>query len=63
MHFLYLAAILNGLTAPLLIVIVWWLARDRDLMKQWRSKKLSQTIVLVTALTMIALPLMWLVAP
>jgi Mn2+/Fe2+ NRAMP family transporter len=63
MHFLYLAAILNGLAAPLLIVIVWWLARDRQLMQHWRSKKLSQSLVLLTAITMIALPLLWLIAP
>lgn len=63
MHFLYLAAILNGLAAPLLIIIVWWLARDHELMNQWRSKKLSQSLVLLTACTMIALPVIWLFAP
>lgn len=62
MYFLYLAAILNGITAPVLIFIVWWLARDGELMGDWKSRWWSQFGVLGTFAVMAALPLLWIVA-
>jgi Mn2+/Fe2+ NRAMP family transporter len=62
MHFLYLAAILNGLTAPILMFLVWLLARDSELMGEWRSKPWSQILLLGATLLMISLPIMWLFA-
>ncbi len=62
MHFLYLAAILNGLTAPILMFLVWLLARDADLMGTWRSKPWSHILLLGATMLMISLPLMWLFA-
>lgn len=62
MRFLYLAAILNGLVAPLLVAIVWWLARDRGLMGRWRSGHLSQVVLGVTVVLMVAAPVAWLLA-
>lgn len=60
--FLFLAAILNGLAAPLLIIVLWWLARDSSLMGRWRSGRTSQTVLLITAVVMAALPVLWLLA-
>ena len=62
MHFLYLAAILNGLTAPILMGLVWLLARDSELMGEWRSNPWSQILLLGATLLMISLPIMWLFA-
>jgi len=62
MHFLYLAAILNGLTAPILMFLVWLLARDHGLMGAWRSKPWSQTLLLGATVLMISLPALWLIA-
>lgn len=36
-QFLFLAAVLNGLAAPILMAIIWWLARDRKTLGHWRS--------------------------
>ncbi len=63
MHFLYLAAILNGLTAPLLMFLVWRLARDHNLMGSWRSRSWSQTLLLGATVLMISLPALWFLAP
>jgi Mn2+/Fe2+ NRAMP family transporter len=62
MHFLYLAAILNGLTAPILMLLVWLLARDSKLMGEWRSKPWSQLLLLGATALMISLPMLWLIA-
>ena len=62
MSFLFLAAVLNGLIAPILIVVVWWLARDKSLMGDLSSRRWSQGILLVTAAVMTALPVLWLVS-
>jgi Mn2+/Fe2+ NRAMP family transporter len=62
MHFLYLAAILNGLTAPILMFLVWLLARDSELMGEWRSKPWSQILLLGATVLMVSLPIMWLFA-
>lgn len=63
LHFLFLAAVLNGLIAPVLIVIVWWLARDRRTMGMWASGWLSQLLLGVSAVAMVAVPVLWLVVP
>lgn len=63
MRFLFLAAVLNGLIAPILVVIVWWLSRDRRLMGDWRSGRLSQTLLIATAVVMVLVPVLWLIAP
>jgi Mn2+/Fe2+ NRAMP family transporter len=62
MHFLVLAAILNGLSAPILMAIVWYLARDKKLLGRWVSPMWSQILLAVATLAMTALPIMWLFA-
>jgi Mn2+/Fe2+ NRAMP family transporter len=63
MHFLFLAAVLNGLIAPLLIVIVWWLARDRSTMGPWASGSVSQVLLGGTVMVMVAAPVLWWLVP
>ncbi len=62
MRFLVLAAILNGLSAPILMVIVWYLARDKKLLGRWVSPLWSQIIMGVAILAMTTLPILWLFA-
>lgn len=62
MRFLVLAAILNGLSAPILMVIVWYLARDKKLLGRWVSPLWSQIIMGVAILAMTSLPILWLFA-
>lgn len=62
MQSLVLAAILNGITAPILMGIIWWLARDKRLLKQWASPLWSNVLVGLGALLMAALPVCWLFA-
>lgn len=62
MQFLIIAAVLNGLVAPALIVIVWILARDRTLLGRWTSPFWSQALLLTAAFAMAALPVVWLFA-
>ena len=59
---LYLAAILNGVAAPPLIVLIALLARSRDLMGEHASGRISQSLVWVAALVSAALPVAWLLA-
>ena len=61
-QFLIIAAVLNGLAAPVLIVIVWWLARARGLLGRWASPLWSQMLLGVAALAMATLPVLWLFA-
>jgi Mn2+/Fe2+ NRAMP family transporter len=61
-NFLILAAVLNGLTAPILMFIVFWLARDKNLLGRWASPKWSQILLAVATLAMVSLPIMWLFA-
>jgi Mn2+/Fe2+ NRAMP family transporter len=61
-HFLILAATLNGLSAPILMVIVWFLARDKNLLGQWASGRISQWLLGIATLAMGSLPLFWLLA-
>jgi NRAMP (natural resistance-associated macrophage protein)-like metal ion transporter len=62
MRFLVLAAILNGLSAPILMVIVWYLARDKKLLGRWVSPLWSQIIMGVAILAMTTLPILWLIS-
>jgi NRAMP (natural resistance-associated macrophage protein)-like metal ion transporter len=62
MRFLVLAAILNGLSAPILMVIVWYLARNKKLLGRWVSPMWSQLLMGVAILAMTTLPILWLFA-
>lgn len=62
MQFLFLAAVLNGLSAPILMVIVFVLARDRRLLGSWASGWVSQGLLGLAILAMVALPVAWLFA-
>jgi NRAMP (natural resistance-associated macrophage protein)-like metal ion transporter len=62
MRFLVLAAVLNGLSAPILMAIVWYLARNKKLLGRWASPLWSQILLGVATLAMTALPLLWLFA-
>ncbi len=62
MHFLFLAAVLNGLSAPILMIIVFVLARDKKILGNWASGRLSQTVLGLAILAMVAMPVMWLFA-
>jgi hypothetical protein len=57
-----IAATLNGLTAPVLMAIIWWLARDKNLLGIWASNRISQTMLGIATLGMGSLPLFWLLA-
>lgn len=61
-HFLLVAATLNGLTAPVLMAIIWWLARDKNLLGIWASSRISQVMLGIATLAMGSLPLFWLLA-
>ena len=61
-HFLILAATLNGLAAPILMVIVWFLARDKNLLGEWASGRISQWLLGIATLAMGSLPVFWLLA-
>lgn len=61
-HFLLIAATLNGLTAPVLMAIIWWLARDKKLLGKWASGRISQFLVGFATLAMGSLPFFWLIA-
>lgn len=61
-HFLLIAATLNGLTAPVLMAIIWWLARDKNLLGKWASGRSSQILLGIGTLAMGSLPLLWLFA-
>ncbi|MGV1034191.1 MAG: NRAMP family divalent metal transporter [Microbacteriaceae bacterium] len=62
-QFLFLAAVLNGLAAPVLMAIIWWLARDRKTLGHWRSPWWSQLLLGIATVAMAVLPLLWLLAP
>lgn len=61
-QFLILAAVLNGLSAPILMAIIWWLARDKNLLGKWVSGRLSQWVLGIATLAMASLPIFWLLA-
>jgi Mn2+/Fe2+ NRAMP family transporter len=52
---LYLAAILNGVAAPPLLVLIALLARSKDVLGQHRSRPLSQLLVGAAAVVMAVL--------
>jgi NRAMP (natural resistance-associated macrophage protein)-like metal ion transporter len=62
MNFLFLAAVLNGLTAPLLMILIFILARDKRLLGRWASGVWSQVLLGLAIIAMLALPVAWLVA-
>lgn len=62
MQSLVLAAILNGLAAPVLMFIIWKLARDKQLLGQWVSPPWSSALVLIGATVMVTLPAFWIFA-
>jgi len=62
-QFLFIAAVTNGLAAPVLLGVIWWLARDRGLLGKWRSPWWSQVLVGAAVIAMGLLPLAWLIAP
>jgi Mn2+/Fe2+ NRAMP family transporter len=62
-QFLVLAAITNGLTAPFLMAVVWWLAKDSKVLGKWVSPWWSKLLLGIATLAMAVLPLLWLVAP
>jgi NRAMP (natural resistance-associated macrophage protein)-like metal ion transporter len=57
---LYYAAILNGLTAPPLIVVMLILARSRSTLGEQRSGRISMSIVVFTIIASVALPIAYL---
>jgi Mn2+/Fe2+ NRAMP family transporter len=63
MTFLFIAAVTNGLAAPMLMAVVWWLANDKTLLGKWRSPLWSRILLGIATLAMALLPLLWIVAP
>ncbi len=61
-NFLILAATLNGLAAPVLMAIIWFLAKDKNLLGKWASGRISQWLLGIATITMGSLPLFWLFA-
>jgi Mn2+/Fe2+ NRAMP family transporter len=59
---LYLAAILNGLAAPPLILLMLLLGNDRITMGRWRSGWLSNAIVGLALLAMVLAPIVYLLS-
>ncbi len=62
-QFLVLAAITNGLSAPFLMAVIWWLARDSKLLGKWVSPWWSKLLLGIATLAMTLLPVLWLLAP
>jgi NRAMP (natural resistance-associated macrophage protein)-like metal ion transporter len=58
-QFLILAAVLNGLAAPILMAVIWWLAKDKNLLGKWASPMLSKLLLGFATLAMASLPLLW----
>jgi Mn2+/Fe2+ NRAMP family transporter len=63
MRSLFYAAILNGVTAPPLIVVMLILARRADVMGNRRSGRLSTTLLALTVVGSVALPVAYLLWP
>jgi Mn2+/Fe2+ NRAMP family transporter len=62
MQSLVLAAVINGVTAPILLVVIWQLSKDRQLLGQWAAPWWSSTLVGIATMAMFALPIAWLFA-
>ena len=58
-RFLILAAVLNGLSAPILMAIIWWLAKDKNLLGEWASPMWSKVLLAVATIAMGSLPIFW----
>lgn len=63
MQFLLIAAITNGLAAPVLMAVIWWIAADEKLLGKWKSPLWSRVLLGIATIAMALLPLMWLLAP
>lgn len=63
MQFLIVAAITNGLAAPILMAIIWWLSRDKALLGEWVSPVWLRAMLAVATVSIALLPLLWLMAP
>jgi NRAMP (natural resistance-associated macrophage protein)-like metal ion transporter len=63
MQFLVIAAITNGLAAPILMAVIWWLASDEKLLGKWKSPLWSRILLGIATIAMALLPLLWLLAP
>ncbi|MGZ4675075.1 MAG: Nramp family divalent metal transporter [Acidimicrobiia bacterium] len=63
MRSLFYAAILNGVTAPPLIVVMLILARRRTVLGERRSGALSSTLLVLTVVGSVALPIAYLLWP
>lgn len=62
MQSLVLAAILNGVTAPILMFVIWRISRDSQLLGQWQSPWWSSLLVVLGTALMFSLPVLWLLA-
>lgn len=62
-QFLIIAAITNGLAAPVLMAVIWWLASDEKLLGKWKSPLWSRVLLGAATLAMAGLPILWLLAP
>lgn len=63
MQFLILAAITNGLAAPILMAVIWWLARDKKILGDWASPLWSKLLLGLSIVAISVLPILWLLAP
>jgi len=63
MQFLIIAAITNGLAAPILMAVIWWIASDEKLLGKWKSPLWSRVLLGIATLAMAMLPLLWVLAP
>ena len=59
---LYFAAILNGLVAPPLILLMILLSRSESIVGDWAGRRLSVTLMCLALATMTALPIAYLLA-
>ena len=62
MHALYIAAITNGLAAPVLLLLIGILSSRRSVMGELRSGFLSSGLLFMTVVGMAAAPIAWLFA-
>lgn len=62
MQSLIVAAVLNGVTAPILMIVIWRISRDRGLLDQWASPWWSNALIGLGTVMMISLPIAWLFA-
>lgn len=63
MQFLIIAAITNGLAAPVLMAVIWWIASDEKLLGKWKSPLWSRILLGIATIAMALLPLLWVLAP